>query len=94
MRRTPTTPAKAARSADARLAANEEALRAAWQDDRRAGTGTKHQLRVATAWLRSEVTALADEQGQQLLAHVVQLCRDANAQARLTVIPAESVTSR
>jgi hypothetical protein len=90
MRRTPTTPARAKRSADARLEANSRALQQAYADDVRAGNGSRrYQWRAATEWLRSEVTALPEEDSQLLLDHIIQVCRDANAQARRTVVPAD-----
>jgi hypothetical protein len=90
MRRTPSTPEKARKSADARLKANDAALQQAWRNDVKAGPEhqQKYQWRAATEWLRSEATALSDAQRQQLLEHVIGLCRDMNAQARLTVVPA------
>lgn len=89
MRRTPTTAAKAAKSANARLISNQAALRTAWEKDVAAGPdgGLRHQWRAATEWLRSEATALTVEQRQQLLDHVIGLCQNANSQARLTVLP-------
>lgn len=88
MRRTPTTPERAARSANSRLKANQDGLRAAYAKDIADGPAGKqrHQWRAATEWLRSEVTALTAEQRQQLLNHVIELCQNANQQARLTVM--------
>lgn len=94
MRRTPTTPEKATRSANARLEANQRALRLAYEQDVQEGPefGQRHQWRAATAWMRSEATALTGEQRQQLLTHVIELCQTANAQARLVVMPASTTT--
>jgi len=89
MRRTPNTPEKAARSANSRLEANQAALQRAYRADAEAGVdgGLRNQFQVATAWLRSEVTALAPGQRQQLLDHLVELCQTANVQSRMTVVP-------
>lgn len=92
MRKSPTTLEKAAKSANARLNANQGALTAAYARDVEAGPDGKqrNQWRAATEWLRSEVTALSDADRQQLLDHVIGLCQNANQQARLTVIPVDA----
>lgn len=94
MRRTPTSPAKAARSANSRLEANQAALREAWEQDVKEGPDFKqrHQWRAATNWLRSEVTALSDADRQALLAHLIETCQTANVQARKTVVTGDRVT--
>lgn len=90
MRRTPTTAERAVRSANSRLEANQAELQKAYAKDVADGPAGKqrYQIRAATEWLRSELTAIPAEDRQRILAHVIGLCRDANTQARMNVTPA------
>ena len=90
MRKSPSTPERANRSADSRLKANQTKLQEAYRRDVAAGPAGKqrHQICAATEWLRSELTAIPDADRQRILDHVITLCQDANTQARRTVIPA------
>ena len=84
---TETKRVKAVESANRRMRANQDAIRAAYAGDLAEGPSLKQrkQWQAACQWLKSEAKQLTDEQRTAVLGQVIQLAQDMNNMTRTVV---------